>query len=74
MNYIVEIHESDDPNGVRFWASVHGLEGCGLAEETLDELYRNAPGIIKDVIETSNERGANIPAPTGFEFRLLLPA
>lgn len=74
MKYLIRVHENDDPNGVRYWATVQDLDGCNLAEETLDELYRNAPGVIRDLIETSNERGASIPTPTGFEFRLSVPA
>lgn len=74
MKYTIEVHENEDPNGVRFWATVVGLEGCGLAEETIDDLYRNAPEVIKTVIETSNARGANLPMPTEFEFHLSVGA
>jgi len=53
---------------------VAGLDGCLIEEESIDELYRNAPGIIRDVIQTSNERGANLAQPTHFEYRLLANA
>jgi predicted RNase H-like HicB family nuclease len=74
MKYIIEIHENDEPQGVRFWATVEGLPNCPLAENTIDELYRNAPEVIKAVIETSNERGSTFAIPTGFEFRVSVPA
>lgn len=73
MKYIIEIHENENPGGVRFWADVLPLE-CALEEETIDDLYRNAPSIIKDVVELSNKDGANLPIPTSFEFRLLVNA
>jgi hypothetical protein len=74
MKYTIIIEENHDPNGVRFGGIVEGYDGWVIAEETLDELHRNAPGIIRDLIETSNENGANIPAATAFEFRLLVNA
>lgn len=76
MKYIVNIEECTEPNTVRYWATVEGpgMEGCHLAEETLEELLHNAPIIIRDIVEVSNEDGANLPAPTVFEFRLLVPA
>ncbi|MBI1291214.1 hypothetical protein GC173_08210 [bacterium] len=74
MKYTIEVHENEDPQGVRFWATVEGLPNCPLAENTIDDLYRHAPEVIKDVIETSNDRGANFPIPTAFEFRLLVNA
>ncbi len=74
MKYVVEIHENENPAGVRFWATVIGLDGCLMEEESIDELYRNAPGIIRDVIQTSNGQGANLAEPTHFEFRLLVNA
>ena len=73
MKYIIEIHENENPDGVRFWANVLPIE-CALEENTIDDLYRNAPSIIKDVVELSNERGANLPVPTAFEFRLVVNA
>lgn len=74
MKYIIDIHESDDPNTVRYWATVESLDGCNIAEETIGELIANAPGIIKDFIEVSNEDGANLPMPSHFEFRHLVHA
>lgn len=74
MKCIVTVQENDNPTGVRYWATVENLEGCNLAEQTLEELVRNGPEIIAAFVEVSNERGANIPAPTGFEFRILVPA
>jgi predicted RNase H-like HicB family nuclease len=76
MKYIVNIEECREPDTVRYWATVEGelMEGCHIAEETLEELLRNAPSIIKDVVELSNEDGANLPIPTAFEFRLLVNA
>jgi hypothetical protein len=74
MRYQIQIHENESPSGVRFWATVAGLDGCLMEEESIDDLYRNAPGIIRDVIQTSNEHGANLAQPTHFEFRLLANA
>jgi hypothetical protein len=74
MKYLIQIHENENPDGVRFWATVAGLDGCLIEEESIDELYRNAPGIIRDVIQASNEHGANLAQPSHFEFRLLASA
>ena len=76
MKYIVNIEECHEPNTVRFWGTVEGpgMEGCNIAENTLDEFYKSAPDVINAVIEVSNERGANLPVPTAFEFRLLVSA
>lgn len=74
MKYIVRIRENEDPDGVRFWATVDGLDGCLIAEETIDALIRNAPGIIRDVIETSNARGSSFALPTEFEFSMSVAA
>jgi predicted RNase H-like HicB family nuclease len=71
MRYVINVEECNAPNTVRFWGTVEGLEACHIAEDTLDEFYRSAPEVIRDVIETSNERGANLPVPSSFEFRLL---
>jgi hypothetical protein len=73
MKYVIEVHENENPDGVRFWATVHPTE-CALEEESIDDLYRNAPSVIKDVVEISNQNGANLPIPTAFEFRLLVNA
>ena len=76
MRYIINVEECHEPNTVRYWATVEGrgMEGCHIAEQTLEELLHNAPGIIRDVVELSNEDGANLPEPTAFEFRVLVPA
>jgi hypothetical protein len=73
MKYLIGIHENEDPKGVRFIANVFPIE-CVFEEESIDELYRNAPSIIKDVVELSNNNGAGLPLPTAFEFRLLVNA
>ncbi|MBX3728350.1 MAG: hypothetical protein KF858_04125 [Candidatus Sumerlaeia bacterium] len=73
MRYIINVEECDLPDTVRYWATVEGLEGCNLAEDTIEELFRNAPGIIRDFIELSNRDGSNnFPTPTEFEFRHLV--
>ncbi len=74
MKYIINVEECHEPNTVRFWGTVEGLDCCNIAEETLDEFYKSAPEVIRAVIETSNERGASLPVPTAFEFRLLVNA
>jgi hypothetical protein len=76
MKYIINIEECQEPNTVRYWATVEGrgMEGCHIAENTLEELLQVAPGIIRDVVELSNTEGAGLPVPTAFEFRLLVSA
>jgi predicted RNase H-like HicB family nuclease len=74
MKCIVTVHENGDPGGVRYWATVENLDGCNLAEETLEELVKNGPEVIATFVEVCNERGASIPSPTEFEFRILVPA
>jgi len=74
MKFVINIEENADPNGIRFGATVEGYDGWTIAENSLDELHHNTPGIIRDLIETSNQNGANIPAATAFEFRFLVPA
>ena len=76
MKYVIDIHEAepDEPEAVRYWATVQNLDGCFIAENTLDELFANAPGVIATFIEVSNEQGANIHPPTEFEFRRLVHA
>ena len=74
MKYIIEIHENREPGVTRFSATVEGLDNCVLEEPTLDDMYKNAPEVVKAVIETSNECGSTFPLPTAFEFRLLISA
>jgi predicted RNase H-like HicB family nuclease len=76
MKYVIDIHEAapDEPEAVRYWASVQNLGGCFIAENSLDELFASAPGVITAFIEVANERGAKTPLPTEFEFRRLVHA
>lgn len=74
MKYIVNIHENDQAGGVRYWATVENLDGCNLAEESIEDLVRNGPEVIKAFVEVANDGGARIPRPTEFEFRHLVHA
>ncbi len=73
MNYIVEVHENEDPNGVRFWGTVPDIPGCNIAEETLDEFRRSAADVVHTIIELSAKSGIHYPTPTSLEFRLMVP-
>jgi hypothetical protein len=76
MKYVINLEECNEPKTVRFWGTVEGrgMEGCHIAEDSLDEFYKTAPEVIRAVVEVANERGANLPIPTAFEFRLLVNA
>ncbi|MBI1290610.1 hypothetical protein GC173_05140 [bacterium] len=76
MKYIINVvDDEEEPGAVRHWATVEGLDGCFLAENSREELFQNAPGIIRDFIEISNHDGSSrFPAPTSFEFRVLVHA
>jgi predicted RNase H-like HicB family nuclease len=74
MKYVIDIKENEEPNAIRYWATVQGLDGCFVAEDSLDDLLANAPDVIKVFIETSNEDGAQLPLPSEFEFRRLVHA
>ena len=75
MKYIVNIEESSEPNTVRYWATVEQLEGCHIAEQTITELLENAPGIIREFIDVSNQHSDNLLiAPTSLEFRIFVNA
>ncbi|MBI1290917.1 hypothetical protein GC173_06690 [bacterium] len=70
MKYVLEINENEGPDEIRFWATVQGLDGCFIAEETLDELFASAPEVIRDFVEVGNERGGSFALPTEVEFRI----
>lgn len=50
------------------------MEGGHLADETLEELIKEAPDVIRAVVELSNNKGLGLPAPSSFEFRHLVSA
>lgn len=73
MKYVINVKECEGPGTARFWGEVEGLPGCHISEETLNDLHRAAPLVIKAVIQDSNGRGGCLPLPTGFEIRIRKP-
>lgn len=73
MEYNVIIHRNEEPEAVRFWAEIEGVEGCFIAENSLEALERTAEDIVTDFIRFANERGATYAEPTALVFRWVVP-
>lgn len=74
MNYIIIVHKNDADGEDRYWATVEDLKGCHLAEQTLEALEQAAREVVPDFIALSNADGASYPAPTSYEFRMMVTA
>jgi predicted RNase H-like HicB family nuclease len=71
MRYTVIVHDEPEPNAARYWAEVPELPGCYTQANTVEKLGRMVREAVALHREGEEDRH---PAPTGFLFRIEVPA